>query len=370
MGLFLKMKNEIKTPIIIKILMVVAFIAMVLIIFLQQLKVPFMLEDIYYSKNLVTGEPIKGISDIFQSAGCIFYWKGGSVIAGFLLQVILISGGYVADILNILVMIGCALLIFAPAKASHQRIFFTVFAFLMLICLNANWSNSYFRQFMTVYFFYPSLLMLSLLKICTAILDAPNPVEKISVPRIVSLSAAAFFAGAWSPSYGIICGSTLALVVYFRSLEKKKLDNKGFIIPIAFCLLGLILYIAAPGNYEKGSVLMTSYIDADVYPSVVLALVVLAIYVKIGGTLKPSQYLIYAVLLISVALSFVTLVLLPFAPNGALLCTMILGIAAYCNMFYSVNLISGRYRLYGYFLCAVALMYDVFVILESQLGVE
>ena len=66
----------------------------------------------------------------------------------------------------------------------------------------------------------------------------------------------------------------------------------------------------------------------------VIALVVLAIYVKIGGTLKPSQYLIYAVLLISVALSFVTLVLLPFAPNGALLCTMILGIAAYCNMFY------------------------------------
>ena len=182
--------------------MVTAFVAMVLIMFLQQLKVPFMLEDLYYSKNLVTGEPITGITDIFQSAGCIFYWKGGSVVAGFLLQLILVSGGYVADVLNIMVMIGCALLIFAPAKASHQRIFFTVFAFLMLICLNADWSNSYFRQFMTVYFFYPSLLMLALLKICTAILDSPNPVEKISVPRIALLSAASFFAGIYWSSFG------------------------------------------------------------------------------------------------------------------------------------------------------------------------
>ncbi len=350
--------------------MIIAFFAMVLIIFIQQLKVPFMLEDLYYSKNLVTGEPLTSFSDILQSMGCIFYWKGGSLVGGFVLQLILLSGGYVADVINMLVMVGCALLLFAPAKASHQRIFFTVFAFLMLICLNADWSNSYFRQFMTVNFFYPCLLMLAVLKVCTAILDSPEPVKTLSVPRIIALSAAAFFAGVWSPSYGMICGFTFAIVIYFRRIGSEKLDIKGFVIPIIFCALGLVLYMIAPGNYAKGSVLLTSYIDADVYPAVVLALVVLAIYVKIGGVLKPSQYLIYAVLLISVVMSFVTLVILPFAPNGALLCTMVLGIAAYCDMFYSVNLISGRYRIYGYFLCAIALMYDVFVILESQLGVE
>ena len=364
------MKNDVKTPIVIKILMVIAFMAMVLMIFLQQLKVPFMLEDISYSKNLVTGEPIKGVSDIFQSMGCIFYWKGGSVVGGLILQLILLSGGYVADVINIAVMIGCALLIFAPAKASHQRIFFTVFAFLMLICLNVDWSNSYFRQFMNVNFFYPCLIMLALIKICTGILDSDDPINKLSAPKIISLSAAAFFAGVWSPSYGIICGCSLAITVYFRSRSEKKLDNKGFLIPFIFCVLGLLLYVISPGNYQKGSVLLTQYIDADVYPAVVLALVVLAIFVKMGGLLKPSQYLLYAVLLISVFLSFVTVVVIPFAPNGVLLCTLVLGISAYCNMFYSVNLISGRYRIYGYFLCAIALLYDVFVILESQLGVE
>ena len=79
-----------------------AFGSMVLIIFLQQLKVPFMLEDLDYAKNLVTGEPLTYFSDITQSLGCIYFWKGGSLVAGFFLQVILLCGGYVADIINIL----------------------------------------------------------------------------------------------------------------------------------------------------------------------------------------------------------------------------------------------------------------------------
>jgi len=124
--------------------MMAAFGSMVLIIFLQQLKVPFMLEDLDYAKNLVTGEPLTYFTDITQSLGCIYFWKGGSVLGGFLLQLILMAGGYVADVINILVMIACAYLIFAPARASHQRIFFNVYAFLLLICLNADWTNSYF----------------------------------------------------------------------------------------------------------------------------------------------------------------------------------------------------------------------------------
>ena len=365
------MNNEIRTPKIIKLLMMAAFGSMVLIIFLQQLKVPFMLEDLDYAKNLVSGEPLTGFSDIEQSLGCIYFWKGGSLLAGFILQLILMAGGYVADVINIMVMVACAYLIFAPAKASHQRIFFNVYAFLLLICLNADWTNSYFRQFGAVNFFYPSLLMLTFLKICSTLVDNIEEHKEIKKSTAVLLGVLGFITGIWAPSYAIICGAGLGGVVWLRSKYKGG-GYKSFSLLVAlfFTAFGVVFYMTCPGNYTKGSVLLTDYISADVYPSVVLALLVLAIFLKMGGKLKPSQFLMCGVMMVSVAVSVLCVVVLPVSPNGALLCTMILGIACFCSLFYSLNKIVNRYRIYAYVLCSIALLYDVFVILESQLGVE
>ena len=364
------MNEETKTPNIIKILILAAFAAMVLIIFLQQLKVPFMLEDLEYAKNLVTGEPLKSFDDISQSIGCIFFWKGGSVVAGFVLQVILLTGGYVADVINILVMLLCSFLIFAPAKRSHQKIFFSVFSFFLLIALNADWNNSYFRQFGAVYFFYPSLIMLALLNICAVIVDNSDDYKTLGPVRCAVLSLAGLAAGVWSPSYGIMCSIILGSVIFYRSKVSKELQNAGFVTALFFSIIGVILYLVTPGNYTEGSVLVTNYISADVYPSVVLALLVLAIFLRMGGQLKPSQYLKCYAMLCSVLLCIICVFILPVAPNGTLLCTMVLGISAFCSLFYTLNKIVGRYRIYGYILCSIALIYDVFVILESQLGVE
>lgn len=364
------MSEETKTPNIIKILILAAFVTMVLIIFLQQLKVPFMLEDLDYSRNLVTGEALNGMDDIFQSLGCIFFWKGGSLVAGFVLQVILLCGGYVADVINICVMLLCSFLIFAPVKRSHQRMFFCVYSFLLLIALNVDWNNSYFRQFGAVNFFYPSLIMLALLNICAKIVDNNGDYPKLGPARTLVLAVAGFFAGVWSPSYGIMCSLILGSVIFYRSKVSKELVNTGFVTALFFSIIGVVLYLVCPGNYTEGSVLVTNYINADVYPSVVLALLVLAIFLRMGGELKPSQYLKCSAMLYSVVLCMICVFVLPVSPNGTLLCTMILGITAFCSLFYSLNKIVGRYRIYGYILCSIALLYDVFVILESQLGVE
>ena len=364
------MNEETKTPKIIKILILVAFVSMVLIIFLQQLKVPFMLEDLDYAKNLVTGEPLKGIDDITQSLGCIFFWKGGSPLAGVILQLILMSGGYVADVINICVMLLCSFLIFAPVKRSHQKMFFSVFSFLLLIALNVDWNNSYFRQFGAVNFFYPSLIMLTVLNVCAVVVDNNDDYKTLGPVRTVVLSAAGLVSGVWAPSYGIMCSLILGSVIYYRSRVSKELQNAGFVTALFFSVIGVILYLVCPGNYTEGSVLVTNYISADVYPSVVVALLVLAIFLRMGGELKPSQYLKVYAMLCSVILCIICVFVLPVAPNGTLLCTMVLGISTFCSMFYSLNKIVGRYRIYGYVLCAIALLYDVFVILESQLGVE
>lgn len=350
--------------------MLAAFVAMVLIIFFQQIKVPFMLEDLDYARNLVTGGPLESFADVEQSLGCIYFWKGGSLIGGFVLQMILMAGGYVADVLNLLVMIACAYLIFAPAKASHQRIFFNVYAFLLLICLNADWNNSYFRQFGAVNFFYPSLLMLLVLKICSNIIDDPEENTRLGTGKTIVLALAGFVAGAWAPAYGVICATALGGVVWVRSHHETRLKSTGFVVALFFSILGVFLYLVCPGNYAEGSVLFTDYISADVYPSVVFALLVLAIFLKMGGKLKPSQYLMCWVMMVSVGVSLLCVLILPASPNGALLCTMILGIATFCSLFYSLNKIVTRYRIYAYVLCAITLLYDVFVILESQLGVE
>ncbi len=364
------MKNEVRTPNVIKILLTVAFISMVTIIFVQQMKVPFMLEDLYYANNLVTGEPLASFSDITMSIGCMYYWKGGSLIAGFFLQLILMAGGYVADVVNLLMMIGCAYLLFAQSRASHQRIFFSVYSFLLMIALNADWNNTYFRQFGAVNFFYPSILMLVVLNILSAMVDDPEKYKDLGIGRIAALSVTGLVAGAWAPSYGIICACALGGVILQRSHIQNNHKNGGLTLALFFTVIGVILYMACPGNYMEGSVMLTKYIGADVYPSVVLALLVLAIYLKMGGKLKPSQYLLCGVMMISVALSLFCVLILPIAPNAVLLCTMLLGISTFVSLFNSLNKIVERYRIYAYVLFVIALLYDVFVILESQLGVE
>ena len=331
------MKKEVRTPNVIKILLTIAFLSMVTIIFLQQMKVPFMLEDLYYANNLVMGEPLSSFSDITKSIGCIYFWKGGSLVAGFILQLILMAGGYAADIINMLMMIGCAYLLFAQSKAAHQRIFFSVYAFLLMIALNADWNNSYFRQFGAVNFFYPSILMLLVLNILSSMVDDPGKYKKLGIGRTIALCATGLVAGAWAPSYGLICACALGLVVLYRIHIQKVQNNGGLILALFLSVLGVILYMVCPGNYTEGSVMFTDYIGADVYPSVVLALLVLAIFLKMGGKLKPSQYLLCCVMMISVGMSLFCVLLLPIAPNAVLLCTMILGIASFCSLFYSLN---------------------------------
>ena len=364
------MEKEVRTPQYVRVIMLVAFLTMVVIIFIQQMKVPFMLEDLDYAKNLVTGEPLSNLSDIENSLGCIYYWKGGSLLAGLVLQLILMAGGYFADVVNMLVMIACSLLLFAPTKAKHQRIFFTVYSFLLLICLNADWNNSYFRQFGAVNFFYPSLLMLTVVTICSKIIDDPEKYEHIGFGRAFSLSAASLIAGIWAPMYGIISAVSIGAVIWYRSHSKVAYRSAGLITALFFSCIGSILYFTCPGNYVENSVMLTTYINADVYPSVVLALMVLAIFLKMGGKLKPSQYLLCGIMMTSAAILLFCVLLLPISPNGALLCTMVLGISTFCSLFSSLNNLATRYRAYAYILCAIVLLYDVFVLLESQLGVE
>ena len=364
------MEKEVRTPHYIRILFLVAFITMVVIIFIQQMKVPFMLEDLDYAKNLVTGEPLSGLSDIENSLGCIYYWRGGSLLAGLVLQLILMAGGYFADVVNMLVMVACALLIFAPTKAKHQRIFFTVYSFLLLICLNADWNNSYFRQFGAVNFFYPALLMLTVVTICSMIIDDPEKYEHIGPEKTIALSLLGLFAGVWAPAYGLISAIAIGGVIWYRSVSKVPYRSAGLITALFFSCIGVLFYFTIPGNYVEDSVMLTSYINADIYPSVVLALMVLAIFLKMGGRLKPSQYLLCGIMMASVAILLFCVLILPISPNGALLCTMILGISTFCSLFSSLNNLANRYRVYAYVLCSIVLLYDVFVLLESQLGVE
>ena len=239
-----------------------------------------------------------------------------------------------------------------------------------MIALNADWNNSYFRQFGAVNFFYPSILMLIVLNILASMVDDPGKYKKLGAGRIVTMTVTGLVAGAWAPSYGIICACALGLVILYRIYIQKIEKNGGLILALFFSCVGVILYMVCPGNYTKGSVMFTDYIGADVYPSVVLALLVLAIFLKMGGKLKPSQYLLCAVMMISVGLSLFCVLVLPIAPNAVLLCTMLLGISTFVSLFYSLNQIMERYRIYAYVLCSIALLYDVFVILESQLGVE
>ncbi len=107
----------------------------------------FEMDDLWYATNLVTGEPLNSIKDVWQSQVWHFFNWGGRSIAHGQLQILLMWGETAANIANMLALTALICLILKHAnvvKTTLPQLSLAIAGF--LIIFNINWYQTLFWE--------------------------------------------------------------------------------------------------------------------------------------------------------------------------------------------------------------------------------
>ncbi len=238
------------------ILSAVLLIAGAILLFVANGRTPFMMDDEWYSTNLVTGESLKGPGDIIASQ--IWHYRnwGGRSITHGLLQLSLMSGEMCADIINV---IATLLLVFemyiltgivAGKDKSPDRISLYGLLFGTLILCCPNFRMSMLWQAGCANYVYSSVWIL-LFYICyLRALDEDRKDLPFTWLFIIPLGLIT----GWSTEN---MGPAACAIAFFITVicirEKKAIGRKRFWMT-AGCIAsfaGSVICIIAPGNFIR-----------------------------------------------------------------------------------------------------------------------
>ena len=234
--------TEKKSKKILGILTIILLGISILVMYLTHRRVPFMMDDLWYSTMLSEDTPIRTFGDIVKSQ--IWHYKnwGGRSMTHGILQLTLLTGEQVADILNIIFTLLLAGSICLVARQRHLGAFFGATA--MVLGLNANWKMSMFWQAGAANYLYITVFIL-LFVFCY--------LREVGEDTTVSLLPGIVF---WILPLGILAGWSnenmgpavwlLSVAVILTTAKKKSR------IP-CWMLVGSIMVIVAPGNFVRSS---------------------------------------------------------------------------------------------------------------------
>lgn len=362
------MKSGSKQTIIKNIVLGLAVILQTLLVFYLQRRFAFLLEDIDYMVNLKTGKELAGIGDIFAGISSVLGGKGGSVLSVSVLQFVLLLGEGFADVLNTLVMLLIAFLISISVKNSKRDFVFFALPFFMLVSLNADWQYSYMWQFGIVNFVYPAIPFLIFLIVVIKELNR----GKYEIPAWLQVVACveAFLTGWANASYGIVAAFIAVIAILICTKLMKHRSPKWLLVSVVTSILGVVLYLAASGNFKEGSLISGVFISFSIFPGVVLALLLLAIMLRSGGFLRFDQMLLIVALGFSVVMRFVIGWLPGVSENGIQICCMILSIVLFCSLLGTLKREYPKHRVWIYLVAGCAFIYALMNMLETFGGVS
>jgi len=228
----------------------------VVVIYLSNHFAYFEMDDLWYATNLVTGQPLKSISDVWESQVWHFLNWGGRSIAHGQLQLILMCGEKFADILNTVVTACIVYLICRHAKATKPFSYLMALGF--LVVLNANWYQTLmWESGASNYLYMTSWMLLFMLFYANRLGKTQKKDEDEVTLRHDSNPLLAI------PMLllGVICGwsnenmgptiflGTLSVIILIWKKEKKLISwmiagNIGTLLGSCFCIL-------APGNFVR-----------------------------------------------------------------------------------------------------------------------
>lgn len=216
-------------------------------------RVPFMMDDLWYSTMLSNDTPIASLADIVKSQVWHYsHWGGRSMTHG-ILQLTLLAGEQAADVLNVAVTFLLAGIVCLVAGQKKFPAFLAALA--MLLGLNADWKMSMFWQAGAANYLYITVFILFFV-FCylREIRDAgpqaaevPGPLPGITL-WIVPLG---ILAGWSNENMGPVAWILSVLVILWTARERKKVAPWMILGSIA-SLFGSIMMIAAPGNFVRG----------------------------------------------------------------------------------------------------------------------
>ena len=136
-------------------------IVAVLVMYITHRAIPFMMDDLWYATLLYEDTPIASLGDIVKSQIWHYYNWGGRSLTHGILQLTLLAGEQVADILNVVVTLLLAGMI--CLVSGNRRFPAFCAAVIMPLGLNANWRMSMFWQAGAAYYLYITVFLLGYL---------------------------------------------------------------------------------------------------------------------------------------------------------------------------------------------------------------
>ena len=229
------------------------WIAAFVFLFLFQLSLnalsPLVADDYSYVDSYLTGERIASVGDILRSMQVHYQAHGGRIVAHFFAQLFLWLGKPLFNVLNALVYLAYACLVYKHILGAKEHklwlfilvnvvlwFFIPVFGHTVLFltgAFNYLWATAVVLAFLLPYRLFDE-----------------KPPFRASVPAAVLMLPAGFLAGFQSETAS---GAALLFVLLLsaRALKTKRALPLWWITGAVGCAAGLIVMVAAPGNFQR-----------------------------------------------------------------------------------------------------------------------
>ena len=241
--------TEKKSKKILGILTIILLGISILVMYLTHRRVPFMMDDLWYSTMLSEDTPIRTFGDIVKSQ--IWHYKnwGGRSMTHGILQLTLLTGEQVADILNIIFTLLLSGSICLVARQKHLGAFFGATA--MVLGLNANWKMSMFWQAGAANYLYITVFIL--LFVFCYLREVGEDTTVSPLPGIVFWILPLGILAGWSNENMGPAVWLLSVAVILTTAKKKSRIPCWMLVGSVSALLGSIMVIVAPGNFVRSS---------------------------------------------------------------------------------------------------------------------
>lgn len=252
------MKKEVNAKRIILVGNIVLIAIGLLVYIIAQRTENFMMDDIWYSTKLFNDEPITSLKDIWEAQIWHYNNWGGRSMTHTLLQIILLAGENVADVLNVLVTIVLAYMM--AVVAGNKKVTYVLGAASLVIGCNANWRMSMFWQSGAANYLYITVAILFFL-FCYLRRIPEEGTEwetKKDLPGIyVYILPLGLIAGWSNENMGPAAWILSTLIIVMLAYRKVRI-RVWMILGNLSCLVGSILVVVAPGNFVRSAEVATN----------------------------------------------------------------------------------------------------------------
>lgn len=315
------------------------------VVYVVNRAIPFMMDDEWYSRKLFSEELLSSVGDIIEFQIWHYHNWGGRTITHTILQLTLMAGENIADILNVvaLVLLAGMICLLSGIRRTDRKWWAMLAAVSMIIGLNANWKMSMFWQAGAANYLYITIFILGFLY--CYLRELPEGTCR-HLPGITLWMLPLGLIAGWSNENMGPAVWVISLLVILLTIKEKKTVKPWMLLGNLSCLAGSILMITAPGNFVRSAeaasneygwlwnCFLRCYAESTaaleyLFPVLLVFLAVLFLYKGVLGKAIGRKN---GLLLVCALLSWGAMLLSPHYPDRATFGTMVLFICVILSM--------------------------------------